>query len=200
VRARLDTLHDLYGAPEFVHYNVDCVQMALHYGLPCYSSAGVGDASVPGLQATIEKVFSQLAVAQSGAQYIHYAVGLLERTATFCPVQAVIDDANLGVIKEIVRRPVFEPAQITAAVEDVRKVMDSNTRLFARHIRKQIRRGVVSEPYALEGTNQHDEVLERAAARLADIRNSPGVPLPGPVIEEAYAQICGLLSREHFEL
>jgi trimethylamine--corrinoid protein Co-methyltransferase len=200
VRARLDTLHDLYGAPEFIHYNVDCVQMARHYGLPCYSSAGVGDASVPGLQATIEKVFSQLAVAQSGAQYIHYAVGLLDRTATFCPVQAVIDDANIGVIKEIVRKPAFERAHITAAVEDVRKVMDSSTRLFARHIRKQMRRGVVSEPYPLEGENEHDEVLDRAAARLADIRNSPGVPVPEPVIEQAYAQIGGLLPREHFAL
>ena len=200
VRARLDTLHDLYGAPEFIHYNVDCVQMARHYGLPCYSSAGVGDASVPGLQATVEKVFSQLAVAQSGAQYIHYAVGLLDRTATFCPVQAVIDDANIGVIKEIVRRPAFEPTHITAAVEDVRKVMDSSTRLFARHIRKQMRRGVVSGPYPLEGKNEHDEVLDQAAARLADIRNSPGAPLPEPVIERAYAQVCGLLPREHFAL
>jgi trimethylamine--corrinoid protein Co-methyltransferase len=200
VRARLDTLHDLYGAPEFVHYNVDCVQMARHYGLPCYSSAGVGDASVPGLQATVEKVFSQLAVAQSGAQYIHYAVGLLDRTATFCPVQAVIDDANIGVIKEIVRRPAFEPAHITAAVEDVRKVMNSSTRLFARHIRKQIRRGVVSEPYPLEGENEHDEVLDRAAARLADIRSSPGVPLPESVIQQAYAEVASLLPRKNFAL
>ena len=98
------------------------------------------------------------------------------------------------------RRPAFERAHITAAVEDVRKVMDSSTRLFARHIRKQMRRGVVSGPYPLEGKNERDEVLDQAAARLADIRNSPGAPLPEPVIERAYAQVCGLLPRKHFSL
>ena len=115
-------------------------------------------------------------------------------------MQAVIDDANIGVIKEIVRRPAFERAHITAAVEDVRKVMNSSTRLFARHIRKQIRRGVVSEPYPLAGENEQDEVLNRAAARLADIRNSPGVPLPESVIEQAYAQVRSLLPRKNFAL
>ncbi|MFQ5382751.1 MAG: trimethylamine methyltransferase family protein, partial [Dehalococcoidia bacterium] len=85
VRTRLDNLNDLYGAPEFNNYNVDCVQMARHYGLPCYSTAGVGDADVPGIQATAEKMLSLMGVPRAGAQYIHYAFGLLERTNVFCP-------------------------------------------------------------------------------------------------------------------
>ena len=50
VRARLDDLHDLYGCPEFNQYNIDCAQLARYYKIPCYSSAGVGDAKVPGMQ------------------------------------------------------------------------------------------------------------------------------------------------------
>jgi trimethylamine--corrinoid protein Co-methyltransferase len=200
VRARLDTLHDLYGAPEVIHYNVDCVQLARRYGVPCYSTAGVGDCHVPGMQATIEKVFSHLAVAQSGAHYIHYAIGLLDRTGTFSPVQAIIDDANVGVVKQILRPPAFDQSDVGAAVAEVRKVMRSSTRLFARHIRRQIRRGVVSEPYTLEGDGARDDVIERACDRLAEIRAAPGTPLPDDVVEAIYREVPGLLPKERFDL
>jgi trimethylamine--corrinoid protein Co-methyltransferase len=195
VRARLDNLHDLYGAPELIHYNVDCVQLARYYELPCYSTAGVGDSSVPGLGATIEKVFSQLAVAQSGAHYIHYAFGLLARTGTFCPVQAVIDDANIAVVKDIVRRPQFDEAHVDAALTEVRKVMASSMQLFTRHVRKQIRRGVVCEPYGLEGDGEGDEVLERAADRLASIRSNEGRPLAPDIVDRIHGEIPGLLAE-----
>jgi len=100
-RAGLDDLADSYGVPEFNHYNVDCVQMARFYGLPCYSTAGVADVKLPGIQATVEKLISHIVIALSGAQYIHYAFGLLDKTATFCPVQAVLDDAHIGMVKSL---------------------------------------------------------------------------------------------------
>lgn len=200
VRARLDTLHDLYGAPEFVQYNIDCVQMARHYRIPCYSTAGVGDSPVPGMQATVEKVFSQLAVAQSGAQYIHYAFGLLDRTGTFSPAQAVIDDANIGLVKDILRPAQFGEGDLDAALREVRKVMGSGTRLFARHIRKQIRRGVVTGPYPLEGDGKQDRVLERACDRVAAIRATAGEPLPSDVLEAIHAKIPGLVPADRFKL
>ncbi len=200
VRARLDTLHDLYGAPEFIQYNMDCVQLARRYGIPCYSTAGVGDASVPGMQATIEKMFSHLAVAQSGAQYIHYAFGLLDRTGTFSPVQAVIDNANIGTVKTILRPAGFADEDAEAALTEIRKVMRSSTRLFARHIRKQIRRGIVSEPYPLAGDGKRDEVIERACARVSEVRGSPGEPLPDDVLTTIRAQVPGVVSPDRFQL
>jgi len=57
VRARLDTLHDYYGAPEFIHYNMNCIQMARFYQIPCYSTAGAGDAKIPGYQAPWKNCF-----------------------------------------------------------------------------------------------------------------------------------------------
>lgn len=200
VRARLDTLHDLYGAPEFTHYNVDCVQLARRYGIPCYSTAGVGDSSVPGLQASVEKLFSQLSVAQSGAQYIHYAFGLLDRTGTFCPAQAVIDNANIGVVKETLRPARFDEDDIGVALADVRRVMDSGSRLFARLIRKQIRRGVVSGPYPLESDGGQDRVLEKACDRVTEVRGTTGDPLPQPVLEAIRAKVPGLLAVDRFKL
>ena len=200
VRARLDTLHDFYGAPEFIHYNIDCVEMARFYNIPCYSTAGVGDSKVPGIQATVEKLFSQLAVAQSGAQYIHYAFGLLDRTNIFCPVQAILDDAHISLVREILRPPIVDEDVTEASIIEIRKVIASSTRLFARHIRKQMRRGLVSQPYGLEGEGDRDEVLENACAKLEEIQGTADKQLSDEVIDEIYKKIPGVLPKDNFEL
>ena len=200
VRARLDTLHDLYGAPEFIHYNVDCIQMARRYGVPCYSTAGIGDGRVPGVQATIEKVFSQLAVAAAGAQYIHYAFGLLDKTNVFCPLQAVLDDAHIAIVREILRQPRFDSTDAEAAVAEVRKVMSSSTKLFARHIRKAMRKGLVSPPYPFESSADRDEVLIKAHDRLQEVLAGPDERMDDATVERIHNEVPGLLSREVFEL
>ncbi len=200
VRSRLDTLHDLYGAPEFIHYNIDCIQMARHYRIPCYSTAGVGDTGVPGLEAGVEKLLSHLAIAQAGAQYIHYAFGLLDRTSIFCPAQAVIDNANVGIVKQVVRQPRFDATDTEAAVKEVRKVLKSSSRLFARHIRKQRRRGVVSEPYPLESDGTSDAVIANAVTELERIRSTPGERLDDALVAKICQEIPGLLPQTDFDL
>jgi len=200
VRARLDTLHDLYGAPEFIHYNADCIQMARHYGVPCYSSAGVGDAKVPGMQATIEKVFAQLEVAAAGAQYIHYAFGLLDKTNVFCPLQAVLDDAHVGKIRDMLRQPVFNEKDVADTAGQIKHTLTSSTKLFARYIRKARRKGLVTEPYPFESEEGKDEVLVKAHNRLEEILGSDGEKLDPASVDEIYKNIPGLLPRERFEL
>ncbi len=200
VRARLDNLHDLYGAPEFVHYNQDCIQMAEYYGVPCYSTAGVGDAKVPGMQATIEKVFSQLAVAQAGAQYIHYAFGLLDKTNVFSPLQAVLDDEHIGIVRQIIRQPVFGMKEAEKAVEEVRQVTASSTQLFARYIRKARKEGLVSAPYAFETPEKEDLVLSKAYDRLQQYWQEPANLPHESIVESVYNKIEGLLPFESFQI
>ena len=193
-------MHDLYGAPEFIHYNVDCIQMARRYGVPCYSTAGIGDGKVPGMQVTIEKVFSQLAVASAGAQYIHYAFGLLDKTNVFCPLQAVLDDAHIAIVREILRKPGFDGKGAEAAVAEVRKVMASSTKLFARHIRRAMRRGLVSPPYPFESSGDSDEVLIKAHDRLQEVLAGPDERMDDATVERIHNEVPGLLNREVFEL
>lgn len=194
VRSRMDDLHDLYGCPEFNQYNIDCVQMARFYGIPCYSTAGVGDAKVPGMQATFEKLLTHLYVALSGAQYIHYAFGLLDRTNVFSPLQALLDDEQIGKIKHSLRAPKVDPDQVADLVKTVRKVMASSHRLFARYARKAIQAGDVSTPYLFESKDHHDRVLENAVARLAEIEARPHVHLDESMVERIYREVPGLLS------
>lgn len=200
VRARLDTLHDFYGIPEFIHYNMDCIQMARHYGIPCYSSAGVGDAKVPGLQATIDKVFSQLKVASAGAPYIHYSVGLLDKTNTFCPLQAVLDEAHIGVIRRILRQASFGKEEQEEMLKDIRKVLGSKMKLFAKQIRKARRKGLVSPPYPFESHGSEDKVFLKAHQKLQEILSGPDEKLEGGIRDKVYSQVPGILPQERFEI
>jgi trimethylamine--corrinoid protein Co-methyltransferase len=191
----MDDLHDLYGCPEFNQYNIDCVQLARHYRIPCYSTAGVGDAKVPGTQAMFEKLFTHLYMAMSGAQYIHYAFGLLDRTNTFCPVQAVIDNELIGKVKHCLRAPKVDVEETKSAVTMVNKVMGTSHRLFARHARKAIHAGDVSDPFAFGSKDQHDRVVEMALAELERIDRQPAPHLPKAVVEEIFETVPGILPK-----
>ena len=193
VRARLDDLHDLYGCPEFNQYNIDCVQLARYYKIPCYSSAGVGDAHVPGMQAMFEKLFTHLYMAMSGAHYIHYAFGLLDRTNCFCPLQAVLDNEQIGKIKHCLREPKVNPAEIDNTLNMVKKVMASTHRLFARHARKAMHSGDVSDPYQFETKDMEDKVIENALEYMARLESEPAPHLDADVVERIYNKVPGLL-------
>ncbi|MFH7326736.1 trimethylamine methyltransferase family protein [Desulfurivibrio sp. C05AmB] len=195
VRARLDDLHDLYGCPEFNQYNNDTVQLARHYKIPCYSTAGVGDASIPGVQATFEKVFTHLYMGLSGAQYIHYAFGLLDRTNIFCPLQAVLDNEQVGKVKHCLRPPKVDPASIDEVLGMITKVMKSSHRLFTRHTRKATHAGEVSQPYRFGAKEHQDGVIPRALADLAEIEARPGKHLAPEIQDKIFAEVPGIVPR-----
>lgn len=195
VRARLDDLHDLYGCPEFNQYNIDCVQMARFYNIPCYSTAGVGDAKVPGMQALFEKLFTHLYMAMSGAQYIHYAFGLLDRTNSFCPIQAVLDNEQIGKVKHLMKEPNVNPASIEDMVKTVKKVMSSPYRLYARHVRKAMHAGEVSTPYRFEAKGLEDRVLENALAHMDQLEQNPALHLEPTIVENIFEAVPGILPK-----
>ena len=158
VRARLDTLHDCYGTAEFPQYSMGCVQMARHYGIPCYSSAGVADAKRPGLEAMMEKVYSYKAVASAGAHYIHYSFGLLHGTNIFSPLQAVLDNATIAIVKALLRPADFDENSIDESLTEIANTCKTSG-MFTRGIRKQLRRKVVSERYEFSSDKGEDVMI-----------------------------------------
>ena len=195
VRARMDNLYDSYGVPEFSQYNIDCVQMARHYGLPCYSTGGVSDAMVPGIQAAVERLFSHILVTLSGAQYIHYAFGLLERTNTFCPVQAVLDDTHINLMKRFVRQPQITEEGVAECLDQVRKVMGTSHKLYVRYVRGALRSGEIAPPYPFEGKGMVDETLLQAQKRMEEILTLPPSHIDKATLEKVFQQVPGLLTR-----
>lgn len=191
IRTRLDNLNDMYGAAEAVHYCMDCAQLARRYGLPCYTSAGVGDSSLPGIQATAEKMLTLLAVPQSGAQYVHYAFGLLERTNVFCPEQAILDDAHIGLIKDTLRPPRIAAEGRREVPATIREVMRSSHKTFMYHLPLPSREAVYAR-YPLE-----DEAgaLHAAHRRYREILEAPREPIPAEMQEEILREIPNVLPQ-----
>jgi trimethylamine--corrinoid protein Co-methyltransferase len=194
VRARMDNLHDLYGAPEFNQYNIDCVQMARYYRIPCYSTAGVGDARTPGVQATVEKMFTHIPIAMSGAQYIHYAFGLLDRTNIFCPVQAVLDNQHIGMVKRFLSSPEVSEDTLEKAFTQVRKVMSSDMGLYVRFVRKDLRSGKIYAGYPFDGEGVASAIIN-AYRHMHLLLEQPIERIPPEVEARVLETTPGLVDR-----
>lgn len=195
VRARMDDLNDLYGAPEFCQYNMDCVQMARLYGIPCYSTSGVGDARIPGVQATVEKMLSHVAVPMSGAHYVHYAFGLLEKTNVFSPDQAVLDDAQIGAVKHMLTKPVMDENALEEAFSQISEVMGTSHKLYARYTRKGIRSGEIFPPYFFETKGDEDRAVLEAHRKRLELQERETHHLDARVVEAIFSEIPGIVDR-----
>ena len=133
-------------------------------------------------------------MSMSGAQYIHYAFGLMDRTGSFCPVQAVIDNEHIGKIKHCLREPKLSDTDVADALQTVKKVMASSSRLYTRHVRKAIRSGVVSEPYRFESNHEKkDRVLEKELEALNDLEMKPARHLDRSMVDRIYNEVPGIL-------
>jgi trimethylamine--corrinoid protein Co-methyltransferase len=195
VRARMDDLYDSYGVPEFNQYNIDCVQMARYYSLPCYSTGGVSDVKVPGIQASVERLFSNILVTLAGPQYIHYAFGLLERTNTFCPVQAVLDNTHISMVKRFVKQPMVTADRISESLEQVRRVMGTSHKLYVRFVRSMLRSGEITPSYPFESKGMVDETLLRAQKQMDEVLSLPPHHIDKMTIDKVFQQVPGLLTR-----
>lgn len=193
VRVRLDNINDMYGAPEYLHYNIDCAQMARHYGVPCYSAAGVADADRPGIQATAEKMASFSVVPKAGAQYIHYAFGLLERTNVFCPEQAIIDDAHLKLIKYGLRQPDVTDEKKREVKELIREVLASGHKTYVYNLPLPTLDDVYIK-YPLETPD--GDVLHAAHLRYQEIDGMHRDPLPNEVRRDILTKVPGILQKK----
>lgn len=86
----------LAGSVEFGLTNAAIAQLAQHYQIPNYNSAGLTESKVPDIQAGIEKAQSTMQVALAGSNFIHHAAGMLEDMSTVAYEQFVIDNETLG--------------------------------------------------------------------------------------------------------
>ena len=194
-RANMVDLHDSYGVPEFGQFNIDCVQMARYYGIPCYSSGGVSDVKVQGIQSSVERLLSQVMATLAGPQYLHYAFGLLERTSTFCPVQAVLDDAHISIIKRLASQPHITEESVNDVMTQMSKVMMSSTKLFTRFARTALRTGEISPQYPFESKGMTDDTLLMAVEKTDEIMQLPRNNIDSELIEKIYDSTPGLLTR-----
>jgi len=150
---------------------------------------------VPGIQASVERLFSHILVTLAGPQYLHYAFGLLERTNTFCPVQAVLDDAHIDMVKRFVRQPTVTADRISESLEQIRRVMGTSHKLYVRFVRSMLHSGEIAPPYPFEGKDMVDETLFRARERMEEILSLPPPHIARGVVDKVFQEVPGLLTR-----
>ncbi len=196
VRARMDDLHDMYGVPEFCHYTMACAQMARYYKVPCYSTAGVGDARVPGIQATVEKMLTHTMVPAAAPGLVHYAFGLLDKTQTFCPEQAVLDNHQIGMAKFLYRESGIDAGVVDRTKKMIEEVMHSSYRMYARYARGMLRRGEIYPGFPFEGElDDQDQTLLNIHEKLKELETQAPQHLPEEICKRIFEKIPGLLPR-----
>ncbi len=196
VRARMDDLHDMYGVPEFCHYTMACAQMARYYKVPCYSTAGVGDAKVPGIQATMEKMLTHTMVPLAAPGLVHYAFGLLDKTQTFCPEQALLDNHQIGMIKFLQRESGVSSDTVEKTKKVVEEVMHSPYRMYARYARGMLRRGEIFSGFPFEGElEDQDQTLLLAHEKIKEMEQTEVKHLSEEICNRIFDKIPGLLPR-----
>lgn len=99
----LHTMDHLGGPIERAMINAAVAQMAQHFEIPLYSTAGTTDAKTVGVQATYESAMASLLVAMAGANYIHDIAGLMESDLTVSYEKLVIDNEILGMCQRVLR-------------------------------------------------------------------------------------------------
>jgi trimethylamine--corrinoid protein Co-methyltransferase len=99
----LRTMDHVGGAVERGMINAAVAQMAQHFKLPLYSTAGTTDSKEVDTQAAYESAMSSLLVAMSGANYIHDIAGLMEADLTVAYEKLVIDNEILGMCQRVLR-------------------------------------------------------------------------------------------------
>jgi len=99
----LRTMSHLGGPIERAMINAAVSQMAQHFGIPLYSTAGTSDSKQVDIQAAYESAMSSLLVAMSGANYIHDIAGLMEEDLTVSYEKLVMDDEILGMCQRVLR-------------------------------------------------------------------------------------------------
>jgi len=150
---------------------------------------------VPGIQSSVERLFSQIMITLAGPQYLHYAFGLLERTSTFCPVQAVLDDAHISIIKRLASQPRITDESVNDVMSQMSKVMTSSTKLFTRFARTALRTGEIAPQYPFENKEMSDDTLLLALEKANAIMQQPHNHIDNELIDKIYDKTPGLLTR-----
>ncbi len=87
------------GSPELSLMATASTQVAHHYGLPSRCGGALTDANSPDAQAGFESMFSLLTAANSGADFVLHAAGILSSYLAFSYEKFVIDDEMCGMVR-----------------------------------------------------------------------------------------------------
>jgi trimethylamine--corrinoid protein Co-methyltransferase len=119
----------------------------------------------------------------------------LERTNVFCPEQAVIDDAHIGMVKQMLASQadvsICEEKQ-KEVLSVIREVMETDHKTYMYHLPLPTRESVYVR-YPLE--EESGGALYAAHKKYNEIEKKAGNGLPDDVRKEILSKIPGILPQ-----
>lgn len=195
--ADMKDLKYLSGAVEMGLLNAGASQLAKHYGLPIYATAGMSDSKTLDAQSGYESSITSLLVALAGGNYIHDAAGLMEFCMTASLEKYVIDNEILGMVMRAVRG--IEVNENTLAFDEMKKIGPGGHYVSSRHTRKFMRKEhfipSLSDRSSRDEWNEagNPSTRKRAQMRVEEILNEPATTLPSAeVMDRIRKEIPGV--------
>ncbi len=176
-----------YGAPEMSLMVAAMAQMAQHYRLPFFGTAGCSDAKFPDPQAAAEVAFSCLASALVGANLIHDAGSWLDHGSLASPAFMVLVNEILSMVEQFMSGvPVSDE---TLALDIMDRVGPGGHYLYEDHTLRHFKRVWYSDLFdrsiqanwLADGARRFEQRLRDKTERL--MRHQPA-PLPDDILSE----------------
>jgi trimethylamine--corrinoid protein Co-methyltransferase len=175
-----------YAAPEMSLMVAAMAQMAQHYQLPFFGTAGCSDAKFPDAQAAAEAAFSCLASALVGANLVHDS-GWLDHGSVASPAYMVLVNEILHMVSQFMSgMPVNDE---TLALDVIDKVGPGGHYLEEQHTYDHFRdvwysdlfdRAILDE-WRVQGEKQFEERLRE---KTKSVMEHEPAPLPDDVLAE----------------
>jgi len=182
----MSTMIFSYGAPEMNVMVAALAQMAQHYRLPYFGTAGCSDAKFPDAQAAAEATFSCLSSALTGANLVHDS-GWLDHGSIASPAYMVLVNEILDMVNQYVKgMPVDDE---TLALDLIDRIGPGGHYLQEEHTLKHFREvwysnlfdRTIHAQWLEKGAKRFEERLREKTKRVMEHKPSP---LPPEVIKE----------------
>jgi trimethylamine--corrinoid protein Co-methyltransferase len=176
-----------YGAPEMSLMVAAMAQMAQHYKLPFFGTAGCSDAKFPDPQAAAEVAFSCLASALVGANLVHDAGSWLDHGSLASPAFMVLVNEILYMVEQFMRGlPVNDE---TLALDVIDRTGPGGHYLYEDHTLRHFRDvwysdlfdRSINQMWLANGAKRFEERLRDKTATL--MKHQPAL-LPEEILQE----------------
>ncbi len=187
-----------YGAPEFQRGNTLLAEMAHHFRLPNFGTAGTSDAQTFDGQAILEATSSCLMALLVGADLVH-DVGLLGNATVVVPEMIVATDEIVAMLRHLLGEVGVEPADL--ALDVVEQVGPGGEYVTHPHTLRHFRRAWYPQLLYRGGARAWNESPQADYARRVNARTREllAAPPSAPLPDDAAAAIRALVARAERE-
>jgi trimethylamine--corrinoid protein Co-methyltransferase len=163
-----------YGAVEFHLLVAAAAELADHYGLPFYGTAGCTDAKLLDEQAVCEATFQIFATLLSKANIVH-DIGVSDHCNSVNPALVVLCDEIIEMLKHFSQGVAVDPDDLQ--LDLIAQVGPGGAYLNQAHTMRNFRKIYYSKLFSRKMTNpEHSEIGDKLKARMAAIQADHRVP------------------------